>query len=178
MDAISHMLQNNDNERLHAYNPDYGNCYDVCCLQEVFHTPDRDRFIDCAQAGGLRYHHYFDSGMGFPFGGYPSGLLVLSRFPIIDTDFHMFSVSGHPLDFCQWEFTSGKGVGLARIQTPYGVVDAYLTHLISNYGLDTSKVPDPTDLNLCDRVSQALELYVRHRICRHGIQHVPTQTWT
>jgi hypothetical protein len=44
----------------------------------------------------------------------------------------------------------GKGVGLARVLTPSGVVDVYVSHFVSQY-------EDESDEYIAHRVAQALE---------------------
>jgi hypothetical protein len=69
-------------------------------VQEAFIESDRRAIIASARNGGLLYAHYFYSGMGFPLGGEPSGMLVLSRFPIVQVAYHRYhQISFHLLLF-------------------------------------------------------------------------------
>ncbi|MGE5603531.1 MAG: endonuclease/exonuclease/phosphatase family protein, partial [Nitrososphaerales archaeon] len=100
---------------------------DVVGLQEVFYAKDRRLLIEAAARAGLVYSHYFHSGvMG-------SGLLTLSRYPIVATSFLRFRLNGRPQDVVRVDYYAGKGVGRLRVLTPDGPVDIYNAHLIAPY---------------------------------------------
>ncbi len=98
---------------------------DVIGLQEVFSAGDRKLLVEAAGRGGLVHSHYFQSGlMG-------SGLLTLSRYPIVDRSFLRFRLNGRPQDLVRVDYYAGKGVGRVRVLTPEGPVDVYNAHLIA-----------------------------------------------
>lgn len=64
--------------------------WDVIALQEVWHARERDALRKAALAAGLRYSRHFEHGCGAPImgpGAGGTGLLVLSRFPIVESFF-------------------------------------------------------------------------------------------
>jgi hypothetical protein len=65
--------------------------WDVVTLQEMWIESDRQLVIESAASIGLVHHHYFRSNN---FGG--SGLLVLSRYAVIETDFFYYRLCGKP----------------------------------------------------------------------------------
>ena len=100
---------------------------DVVLLQEVFYAEDRRRLVEAAARGGLAHSHYFHSGL------IGSGLLTLSRYPIVDSSFLRFRLNGRPQDLVRSDYYAGKGVGRVRVSTPAGPVDVYNAHLIAPY---------------------------------------------
>ena len=79
--------------------------------------------------------------------------MILSRFPIIQTTFHRYALNGKPQRLLHWDWHVGKGVGLARISTPFGLVDAYVSHFVASYAV----TPADYDEYMADRVAQAYE---------------------
>ena len=118
---------------------------DVVLLQEVFYARDRRLFAEAGQLGGLAHSRYFDSGL------VGSGLLTLSRYPIVDSSFLRFRLNGRPQDLVRSDYYAGKGVGRVRVSTPAGPVDLYNAHFIAPY-LEWG--PDRFGAH---RVAQALE---------------------
>jgi endonuclease/exonuclease/phosphatase family metal-dependent hydrolase len=115
-------------------------------LQEVFYAKDRNLLVEAAARAGLTYSHYFQSGlMG-------SGLLTLSRYPIVEQSFYRFRLNGRPQDLVRVDYYAGKGVGRVRVMTPDGPVDVYNAHLIAPY-LEFG--PDRFESH---RVAQAVEM--------------------
>lgn len=118
---------------------------DVVLLQEVFYAADRRTLTQAGAAGGLAYSRYFDSGL------VGSGLLTLSRYPIVESSFLRFRLNGRPQDLIRSDYYAGKGVGRVRIETPAGPVDAYNAHFIAPY------LEWGPDRFAAHRVAQALE---------------------
>ncbi len=119
---------------------------DVVGLQEVFYVKDRRLLVEAARQAGLTYSHYFHSGvMG-------SGLLTLSRYPIVETDFLRFKLNGRPQDLVRVDYYAGKGVGRVRVRTSGGPLDVYNVHLIAPY------LQWGPDRFAAHRVAQALEV--------------------
>mmetsp|Transcript_11179 Transcript_11179/g.16043 ORF Transcript_11179/g.16043 Transcript_11179/m.16043 type:complete len:523 (+) Transcript_11179:95-1663(+) len=131
--------------------------YDCVCLQEVWHVNERRVAIDAARQGGLLYYHYFEQGVGMPIhrGQNGTGMMVLSRWPIVFSQYHRFTVSGRLHRFLEADYVGGKGFGLCRLRTPAGMIDVVTTHLVSNYArAHTSEF----DRYYAIRVQQAFEL--------------------
>lgn len=119
---------------------------DVVGLQEVFYAKDRKLLVEAGARAGLVYGHYFQSGvMG-------SGLLTLSRYPIVENSFLRFRLNGRPQDLIRVDYYAGKGVGRVRVRTPDGPVDVYNAHLIAPY------LEFGPDRFTAHRVAQALEM--------------------
>jgi sphingomyelin phosphodiesterase 2 len=102
---------------------------DLIGFQEVWVEADQKYLVRQAAAAGLHYSHYFRSGVA------GSGLLTLSRFPIVETAFHAYRLKGRA-DTLEGDFYAGKGIGLTRIQTPQGIIDFYNTHAVAQYAPD------------------------------------------
>ncbi len=119
---------------------------DIVGLQEVFYGKDRRLLVEAAARAGLTYSHYFASGvMG-------SGLLTLSRYPIVDETFLRFRLNGRPQDLVRVDYYAGKGVGRVRVMSPAGPVDIYNAHLIAPY------LEFGPDRFTAHRVAQAVEI--------------------
>lgn len=49
-----------------------------------------------------------------------------------------FSANGQPYQLLHCDYLGGKGVGLARLHTPAGAVDLYISHLHADYSSETT----------------------------------------
>lgn len=101
---------------------------DIAGFQEAFIGKDREVLIRALETTRLRYHQYYSSSVG------GSGLLISSAWPIREVFYHRYSVSGPPQRIWEGDFWAGKGVALARIETPAGMLDFYNTHAQAGYG--------------------------------------------
>jgi endonuclease/exonuclease/phosphatase family metal-dependent hydrolase len=137
LDAISEIIRN-------------GN-WDVIALQEVWLKSDQQRLI---RNSGFKHSVVFDAGSRF----IGSGMILLSKFKILKSDFHRFRVMGFPHRLDQGDFHSTKGVGFALLETPQGELPVFTTHLIAKYAPRHER-----DVNRVFRIAQILELvfYVR-----------------
>lgn len=74
--------------------------YEMVVLQEIWHRRERNLIISRAKEAGFHYYHYFNAAVGFPVplgaDSFGTGLLALSKFPIVDVMYHSFSLSGRP----------------------------------------------------------------------------------
>lgn len=109
---------------------------DVVGLQEVLTATALSALL--AQTGlpaaGLPHIAHFCAGSSLPGRGQGSGLILASRYPILETTFHAFAGGGGAALSLRFDAQTGKGVGLARLLLPDGsCVDAYVTHLIAQY---------------------------------------------
>ncbi|DBA04328.1 TPA: hypothetical protein N0F65_002090 [Lagenidium giganteum] len=134
--------------------------YEIVVLQEIWHRRERSLIISRAYDIGFHYYHYFHPAVGFPLpmgpDSFGTGLLVLSKFPLVNVTYHSFSLSGRPYALHEADFVANKGIGLLRVQTPAGQVDLFVTHLLANY--NHLGKPGPGDRYLSHRTSQAYEL--------------------
>ncbi len=103
---------------------------DVVALQELFDPADRDTLLAHVDQDALPYAYYFSSGLT------GSGLMTLARHPIVDAAFYRYRLSSRPERILEGDFYAGKGIGLARLQTPSGLVDVYNTHVLAQYKPD------------------------------------------
>lgn len=99
---------------------------DIIALQEVFLEPSRKQLLK-ALSDEWPHQHAFLSGM------LGSGLLTLSRYPILDVNFYTFRMSGKPERIWQGDFYGRKGIGVVRLNTPDGLLDVYNTHTHAQY---------------------------------------------
>lgn len=132
--------------------------WDVVALQEVWLAGDQEKI---RSQTGYEYSMVF-KGRGRLLG---SGLMILSRFKILDHDFHSFKVTGFPHRVLEGDFHASKGVGYALLQTPLGEVPLFVTHLIAKYSRRHEH-----DTNRVFRMAQVLELlfYIRRMATPKG----------
>eukprot|EP01118_Nematostelium_gracile_P009888 TRINITY_DN3352_c0_g1_i1.p1 TRINITY_DN3352_c0_g1~~TRINITY_DN3352_c0_g1_i1.p1 ORF type:complete len:370 (+),score=84.79 TRINITY_DN3352_c0_g1_i1:46-1110(+) len=123
--------------------------YDVVCLQEMWVPEDQRFMIEAGAKIGLVHSHVYRSGLIGT-----SGMLTLSRFPILDVHFHRYRVNGRILRIDHGDHHAGKGVGFARIKIDdERTVSVFNTHTIASYVEHTKD-----DIYYADRVSQMWEL--------------------
>lgn len=103
---------------------------DLVGLQEVWLKADAEILTQAAQAAGLPYAHYFEGGIT------GTGLLTLSRYPITLVDFRLFRLRPRPDIPTQADYYAAKGIGLTRIQSPWGELDFYNLHAVAQYEVD------------------------------------------
>ena len=117
---------------------------DVVCLQEVYFPRNPNEIVDSLK-DIFPHYHLFSSGV------IGSGLLTLSRFPIIDAAFHRFRMGGKLFEY--GDYYAGKGIGLVRIQMPGGIVDVYNCHPHAQYEPEhDNEYAVYTDTNLYEAV--------------------------
>ena len=125
---------------------------DLIGLQEAFIEKDRAQILRELAEVGLTHHQYFPSGLA------GSGLLIISRYPIVETFFHRYTKGGKPHKVWHGDWWAGKGVGLARIALPddAGYIDFFNTHAHARYGTseyDDTRLSQMTEL--ADFISEA-----------------------
>ncbi|CAF9929384.1 phospholipase C type enzyme [Imshaugia aleurites] len=97
----------------------------------------------------LPYGKYYYSGI---FGG---GLVILSKWPIVESSMVRYPLNGRPTAFFRGDWFVGKGVACARIRIgprPADVAEVFCTHLHAPYE------SEPSDSYLCHRTAQAWEI--------------------
>ncbi|KAM7356999.1 neutral sphingomyelinase [Cochliomyia hominivorax] len=102
--------------------------YDIVSLQEVWTEKDSNTLQELTKSM-LPYSHYFYSGV------IGAGLLVLSKYPIVSSLFHSWTVNGycHRIQHADW--FGGKGVGMCRIRVGDIYVHVYNAHLHAEYNI-------------------------------------------
>jgi endonuclease/exonuclease/phosphatase family metal-dependent hydrolase len=109
--------------------------HDVYCLQEVFGalSSRKSRIIKAAMAKG--YLHITESPSPSFFSSYliDGGLLILSRFPILDSQFRTYSVREQP------DSLSQKGLLYCKLLVHGAFINVITTHTQSNYVNSTVK---------------------------------------
>ncbi|CAO3697799.1 unnamed protein product [Rhizopus stolonifer] len=77
----------------------------------------------------LPFSKYFHSG------AFGSGLAILSRFPIISSTYHRYTLNGKPLKIFHGDYYVGKGAGAVVLKHPQlGNINVFNTHLHAGYG--------------------------------------------
>jgi endonuclease/exonuclease/phosphatase family metal-dependent hydrolase len=119
---------------------------DFVALQEVWLREDADVLGAALERVGLPHQRFFGPGI---VGRNGSGLWIASRYPYDDVEFVPFVV-GHKM-FIPWhvDWMAQKGIALARVKTPLGIVQVANTHLQAAYS-----VAEYTNV----KVAQALQI--------------------
>ncbi|KAL1794037.1 hypothetical protein ACET3X_007458 [Alternaria dauci] len=114
-----------------------------CWTQQDYHAiRDKTRHI-------LPYGKFYYSGI---FGG---GLVILSRWPIVESNMVRYPLNGRPAAFYRGDWFVGKGVACARIQmgpSKRDIAEVFCTHLHAPYERE------PHDSYICHRTAQAWEI--------------------
>lgn len=125
--------------------------YDVVCFQELFDafSPRKYAVIEAAYEAGFKF--FVES----PIPGYPDatiidgGLLTLSKFPILDSEFTKYGYYSTLDRFCQ------KGVIYTKILVKNSVLHLFNTHVQASYSFGMTKKSVPSYLT---RFYQIIEL--------------------
>lgn len=119
---------------------------DIVCLQEIWQQ-EHWAIIKRKVAARLPHAKFFYSGM------MGSGLAILSRYPIIQTDMRPYTLNGRPQAFFRGDWFVGKGVASAILELPGGrLCQVFNTHMHAPYN-------EVVDTYLCHRTAQAWELH-------------------
>jgi endonuclease/exonuclease/phosphatase family metal-dependent hydrolase len=120
-------------ERMHAIGRRLAElALDVMAFQEVWTADAREILVREGRAAGLPHAWHTDA----EYGG--SGLLLLSRHPILEVRFARFLLRGQPERITQGDYYGGKGFGRVRLETDVGPVTLVNTHLHARYGGDVA----------------------------------------
>jgi len=120
---------------------------DVLLLQEVWFEDDAQRLAESLAAIGFVHevHHASDAILAFD----SAGLMIASKHPIADHDFHAFRAGRLPVRPWHVDWFSGKGIATATIDHPSGRFRIGTAHMQADYdGIVYTDV----------RVSQSAEL--------------------
>lgn len=115
---------------------------DVVCLQEVWDEADAEALAGHLAEAGLSHWRRFPSRL------WGSGLVVVSRWPIVTEAFTPFTLSGKPHRPGHGDWYAGKGLARVTIDTPLGRVLVANTHLNARH---------EGDEYLYHQIGQALE---------------------
>jgi len=119
---------------------------DIVALQECWTYSDYQA-IRGATRSVLPHGKFYHSGI---FGG---GLVILSRFPFIESSMFRYPLNGRPTAFFRGDWFVGKGVACAKLQLPdKQIVEVFNTHLHAPYE------KEPNDSYICHRTAQAWEI--------------------
>lgn len=141
---------------------------DIAGFQEVFAEPERELLIQSLSGSRLKYSQYYPSAT------VGSGLLVMSAWPIKEAFFHRYSVSNEWFRLWEGDWWAGKGIGLARIEHPAGIIDFYNTHAQAGYGRQANRVvrlhqmTEAADFVNMTRTRTAPAFFVGDFNCRPG----------
>src|SRR5947209_20305335 len=95
----------------------------------------------------LPHSKFYNSGI------FGAGLVILSRWPIEESNMFRYALNGRPTAFFRGDWYVGKGVACARIRMPDGtLVEVFNTHLHAPYERE------PNDSYICHRTAQAWEI--------------------
>jgi len=119
---------------------------DVMAFQEVWTAESREILVAAGRAAGLD-HVWHNPGT---VGG--SGLLVLSRRPLLGARFERYLLRGLPQRLQHADYWGGKGFARVRLSTSAGPVTLLNTHLHAQYG------PDHADAYRGIRTGQVVQL--------------------
>ena len=115
--------------------------YDIVCLQEMFHVPLTSRrriLIDEAKSIGFFWHHHSSKNSYFS-PTIDGGLLILSKLPIVKTDFLNFDSAA----FADWYATKGVLYCLVQCGPTQGhFMHVFCTHLQATYTDETKQVSE------------------------------------
>ena len=100
---------------------------DVAAFQEVWTQDARDSLIAAGRDAGLDFVWHRPSTLS------GSGLLVLTRLPILEAHFELFSLGGFPERIDHADYYGGKGFGNLTLDTQAGPVSLFVTHLQASY---------------------------------------------
>lgn len=118
---------------------------DIICLQEIWqerHWLQVKKLLSKTHP----YAKYYYSGM------MGSGLAILSRFPIRQTEMRPYTLNGRPQAFFRGDWFVGKGVASAIVELPGGrLCQIFNTHMHAPYN-------ERKDTYLCHRTAQGWDL--------------------
>ncbi|KZP28800.1 DNase I-like protein [Athelia psychrophila] len=121
----------NRNERVAAIAASLAeSSYDIVALQELWVFADYQKVRESVR-GSLPYSKFFYSG------ALGAGLVIFSRFPIIETSVNPYSLNGAPIDVIAGDWFVGKAAASIVIAHPLlGEVQIFNTHLFAKGGED------------------------------------------
>jgi len=119
---------------------------DIAAFQEVWTEDARAALLAGGRRAGLPHAWHNPSARG------GSGLLLLSRRPLLEVEFSAYLLRGLPQRLQHGDYWGGKGFVLARVQTTAGSLTVLDTHLHAQY------TADPIDEYRGIRTGQTIQL--------------------
>ncbi len=145
--------------------------YDFVCLQEIWYESKDWRFLKHALASRYPHSKFFYSG------AFGSGLAILSRWSILETRTHPYSLNGQPIHVQHGDWFVGKACGCVTVNHPrLGLTDVWNTHFVAAGG------EDGPEYKRSHRITQAYELATncrnsasrgRHVVCVGDLNSTP-----
>jgi len=140
------------NKRLKVFLEHYIDEWDIVAFQELFGTFSKRRHkLIKRSKEDFQFHYHVESPMPHPLSKHivDGGLVIISKFPIIDSDYHVYTESAAS------DTLSAKGVLYAKIELRGDlIIHCFTTHLQASY----SNRPEDTEKFIAIRRSQILEL--------------------
>lgn len=130
---------------------------EIVGLQECFTQESYEKIRKCTK-NFLPYGKFYHSGI---FGG---GLVILSKWPIVESSMFRYPLNGRPTAFFRGDWFVGKGVACARIRLgprERDIAEVFCTHMHAPYE------SEPNDSYLCHRTAQAWEIA---KLMRHAAE--------
>lgn len=132
------------------YIVDHADHFDVIGFQEVWRADDRATILSYCQQVGLVHHLYYDYGI------LGSGLMTVSRYPIVHNHFIKYPLDGKPQRFFQGDWYTGKGVSYVRIQLPQEPYNSTLLHFFNTHTHSNYENGAPHDEYVAHRLDQII----------------------
>jgi len=120
---------------------------DVLAFQEAWSPSARRHLKQAGRDAGYTHSWSKPGSIG------ASGMLVLSRLPIVASHFVRFALCGFPQAVTHGDYYGGKGIAILTLETPAGPVALLNTHLIPHYG-DYG----PDDRYMGHRIAEVVEV--------------------
>ncbi|CCG83414.1 Putative neutral sphingomyelinase [Taphrina deformans PYCC 5710] len=118
---------------------------DVVCLQEIWQWEHWEHIRNRLEDRLPHAKYYWSGVMG-------SGLAILSKFPIVQTDMRPYTLNGRPQAFFRGDWYVGKGIASAIIALPDGrQCQVFNTHMHAPYN-------EAIDTYLCHRTAQGWDM--------------------
>ncbi|CAG8452531.1 10014_t:CDS:2 [Acaulospora morrowiae] len=119
--------------------------YEIVCLQEVWVYANYELIKNRTKKRFPHSRFYYSGILG-------GGLVILSRYPIVEFNFHKYRLNGRPIKFVHGDWYVGKGIASAVVDHPVaGLIEIFNTHTHAGYGSKDN------DIYLAHRVSQSWE---------------------
>ena len=100
--------------------------YDVIALQEIWVESQDWQYMRAVCGDRYPYGKFFLTG------AFGSGLAIMTRYPIVSMETHMFRLTGTPIYVQEGDWIAGKACGRITMAHPQlGLVDVYTSHVRS-----------------------------------------------
>jgi endonuclease/exonuclease/phosphatase family metal-dependent hydrolase len=150
-------VKNNDNdfkdERLEEFIKGQLKNFDLICLQEMFGSLSsrRDKLVKSAYQSGLFYHVEVPSPSFFSKNMIDAGLVILSRFPIVESEFRPFKYTVLACSLVE------KGILYAKIHIKDSYLIVFNLHLQASYFNSNDDIYDVCVKTRLSHIEEAAE---------------------